>query len=210
MLTNTLKMSSLLLVTLSFAAPAQPTETCLGELFSYREEPPEIMPPTVKIVEQGLPQLKAGETLSLATEIVAQGQANLVWCTPAGELIKNSDNLTTVTYQAPAIIPEDQVVPIGVQADDNGYVGGDTILAYLQKSVATQAAIIVGTTENKLLVYSTTGELQTTINPTQGDITQIATLDADNDQQDEIAVKNLSGAYELNGELNTNITTQIL
>lgn len=209
MLTNTLKMSSLLLVTLSFAAPAQPTDACLGELFSYREEPPEITPPpTVKIVEQGLPQLKAGETLSLTTEIVAQGQATLMWCAPTGEFMPNAENLTTVTYQAPPVIVEDIVVPIGVQADDNGYVGGDTILAFLQKSVATQAAIVVGTTENKLLVYSPAGTLQTSIDVTQGNIYQIAALDADNDQQDEIAVKNLSGVYELNGELNSTATAQ--
>ena len=208
MLTNTLKMSSLLLVTLSFAAPAQPTDACLGELFSYREEPPEITPPTVKIVEQGLPQLKAGETLSLTTEIVTQGQPTLMWCAPAGEFMPNAENLTTVTYQAPPVIVEDIVVPIGVQADDNGYVGGDTILAFLQKSVATQAAIVVGTTENKLLVYSPAGTLQTSIDVTQGDIYQIAALDADNDQQDEIAVKNLSGVYELNGELNSTATAQ--
>lgn len=158
MLTKTLKMSSLLLAMFPLTSQAQPVESCLGELYTYREAQPEITPPTIKILGQTLPQLKAGETLRLKAEIVAQGQTNLVWCTPTGRLLKNSDDLKAVTYRAPPNITEDQVVYVGVQVDDNGYVGGDTILIYLKKSVAGETLILVGTSQNPQLAYTPDGK----------------------------------------------------
>lgn len=158
MLTKTLKMSSLLLAMFPLTSQAQAVESCLGELYTYREAKPEITPPTIKILGQTLPQLKAGETLRLKAEIVAQGQTNLVWCTPTGQLLKNSDDLRAVIYRAPDIITEDQVVAPGVQADDNGYVGGDTILIYLKKSVAGETLILVGTSQNPQLAYTPDGK----------------------------------------------------
>jgi hypothetical protein len=157
MLTKTLKMSSLLLAMFPLTS-AQAVESCLGELYTYREAQPEITPPTIKILGQTLPQLKAGETFQLKTEIVAQGQTNLVWCTPTGKLLKNSDDLKAITYLAPDIITEDQVIAIGVQADDNGYVGGDTIFVYLRKSVAGQTLIVTGTNHNSQLAYTPDGK----------------------------------------------------
>ncbi|MDD2814256.1 MAG: VCBS repeat-containing protein [Thiotrichaceae bacterium] len=158
MLTKTLKMSSLLLAMFPLTSQAQAVESCLGESYSYREAPPEITPPTIKILGQTLPQLKAGETLRLKAEIVAQGQTNLVWCTPTGQLLKNSDDLRAVIYRAPDIITEDRVVAIGAQADDNGYVGGDTIFVYLRKSVAGETLILVGTSQNPQLAYTPDGK----------------------------------------------------
>ena len=200
MLTQLMKTISVMLVALPFTVAA--TETCLGELYSYREAQPEITPPTITIVPQGSQQLKAGELLPLSTEIVSQGQANLVWCAEMGQLLKNSEDLSLVNYQAPFNILEDQVITLGVNADDYGYVGGDNILVYLLKSSSAQAYIVVGTAQGNVLVFSPQGELKATI-ASNGDTHTIATFDADNDQADEIVIANDSTLYELNGEIST-------
>lgn len=199
---RTLQILSLILIALSTTAQAIPVETCLGELYSYREAQPEITPPTITIVPQGSQQLKAGELLPLSTEIVSQGQANLVWCAEMGQLLKNSDDLSLINYQAPFNIPEDQVITLGVNADDYGYIGGDNILVYLLKSSSAQTYIVVGTAQGNVLVFSPQGELKTRI-ASSGDTHTIATFDADNDQADEIIIANDSTLYELNGEIST-------
>ena len=191
-------------------------EMCIGNLFEESAELPDITPPTVKIIRDGYaPRLEAGQSVMLSAQTTTDGGSPMLfWCVKGegeiGSLEAITPDFSQVKYTAPNPIITEQVLRLIARVGDNqGYANGDNIYVHLLAGMnGGTSHIIVGTTENKLLVYSTAGELQTTINPTQGDITQIATLDADNDQQDEIAVKNLSGAYELNGELNTNITTQ--
>ncbi len=203
---KTLQILSLILIALSTTAQAIPVEICLGESYAYREAQPENTPPTITIVPRASQQLKAGEILPLSTEIVSQGQANLVWCAEMGQLLKNSDDLSLVNYQAPFNILEDQVITLGVNADDYGYVDGDNILVYLLKSSSAQTYIVVGTAQGNVLVYSPQGELKTTV-ASSGDTHTIATFDADNDQADEIVIAiviaNDSTLYELNGEAST-------
>jgi len=213
---NLLIQTCVLALIAPLTAFAAKGEMCIGNLFEESAELPDITPPTVKIIrDMYAPRLGAGQSVVLSAQTTTDGGSPMLfWCIKGEDEIGNLEAVTPdfsqIKYTAPNTINTEQVLRLIARVGDNqGYANGDNIYVHLLAGMNGGAShIIVGTTENKLLVYSTAGELQTTINPTQGDITQIATLDADNDQSDEIAVKGLSGVYELNGELNSNITTQ--
>jgi len=196
MLNNTPQILGLTLITLSTTVQAAPAESCSGDFFSYKQQSTTDTLPTIKINAQGLLQLNAGEVLTLSTEFTASGEPSFVWCAPLGNLVKSGSILNTVNYQAPTHILEDQVVPIGVQIDDNGRVEGDTILVFLRKSTAGH--IIVGTDKSRVLVYTPQATLSTTI-PVSTSAAIIATKDIDNDGTEEIAVQN-DATYEVTGD----------
>jgi len=191
------KAIALVLVITPLIANAE--DFCIGNFFEQGEEVPNVIPPTVKMITHQLLQLKAGESLVISLEQTTDsGDASFLSCVDKGQL-STEDDFNQIKYTAPPYIPETEVIQWGVQISDNlGYVGGDSLLLRLVASGAGNPYIIVST-QDKILIYSSTGDLENDITAIAE---QLATIDSDNDGLDEIAADDGSNIalYEFNGD----------
>lgn len=199
-------------IAMALAAPlsvyAANDATCIGNFFEQGEEIPDVTPPTVKMITNQMLQLKAGESLVVSLDYTTDGdEPSFFSCVDEGQLV--TADFSQLEYTAPSYIKETQVIQWGVQVSDNlGYVGGDSLLLRLVASgAAGYPYIIVGTDDNKILIYSPSGDLE---NDMAAIAQQLAALDSDDDGVDEIAASDGSqiAVYEFNGENSEPATLQ--
>ena len=175
---------------------------CIGSFPEQTEEIPDVTPPTVQLITDKMLQLKAGESLLVSVDYTTDGgEPSLFSCVDTGQLVAEAADFSQLKYTAPPYIKETQIIRWGVQISDNlGYVGGDSLLLRLVAGGSGYPYIIVGTNDNKILIYSPTGDLK---HDFAAIAQQLATIDSDNDGMDEIVADdgNSITVYEFNGEL---------
>jgi hypothetical protein len=193
---------ALALVTTPLILHAANDAVCTGHFFEQSEEIPDVTPPTVRMITHQLLQLKAGESLVVSLEHTTDsGEASFFSCADKGQLVAEVPDFSQIKYTAPPYIKETQIIKWGVQISDNlGYVGGDSLLLRLIASGAGNPYIVVGTSDNKILIYSLTGNLE---NDIAAIAQQLDALDSDNDDLDEIIADDGTNiaVYEFNGEI---------
>jgi len=189
------------LTTTSLTLHAANDDVCIGHFFEQSEEIPDVTPPTVRMLTRQMLQLKAGESLIVSLDYTADSpDPSFFSCVEKGQLVAETPDFKQLKYIAPPYIKDTQIMRWGVQISDNlGYVGGDSLLLRLVASGAGYPYIIVGTDEQKILIYAPTGDLEKDF---VAIAQHLAALDSDEDGLDEIIADEGSqiAVYEFNGE----------
>ena len=176
-------------------------DVCIGNFFEQNEEILDVTPPTVRMLTRQMLQLKAGDSLIVSLDYTADSpDPSFFSCVEKGQLVAETPDFKQLKYIAPPYIKDTQIMRWGVQISDNlGYVGGDSLWLRLVASGAGYPYIIVGTGDNKILIYAPTGDLEKDF---VAIAQHLAALDSDEDGLDEIIADEGSqiAVYEFNGE----------
>ncbi|RKZ51220.1 MAG: hypothetical protein DRR00_12415 [Candidatus Parabeggiatoa sp. nov. 3] len=176
-------------------------DVCIGHFFEQSEEILDVTPPTVRMLTRQMLQLKAGDSLIVSLDYTADSpDPSFFSCVEKGQLLAETPDFKQLKYIAPPYIKDTQIMRWGVQISDNlGYVGGDSLWLRLVASGAGYPYIIVGTDEQKILIYAPTGDLEKDF---VAIAQHLAALDSDDDGLDEIIADEGSqiAVYEFNGE----------